>query len=169
MTGGMADLLAAHQDWGYVGRAIECTQCGWATPITTYDDPGALFAAHQAEVLSGAGFVDGRALLDDPALLGAVLAARFARCPRRVRGHARSVRPVRPHPEGAAAVMNPLGRDDLGKRVRFYSFADPALPMDEGEVIGFLDRPSVIVRRADGSTKAWLADMPHEFIEGSQP
>lgn len=70
MTGGMADLLAAHgMIWqsGYVTgepNYFTCDGCDWRSDEER-DDYREQWAAHQAEVLSGAGFVDGRALLDD--------------------------------------------------------------------------------------------------------
>lgn len=59
------------------------------------------------------------------------------------------------------------GRNWLGKRVRVFPGHDDRkqyAPMAEGEVIGYIDGPSVIVRQVDGSTDAWPVSLPIEAI-----
>ncbi len=66
--------------------------------------------------------------------------------------------------------MNDRGRYWLGKRVRVFAGWDlrkEHYVMAEGEVIGYIDGPSVIVREADGSQVAWPVSLPID-VEDAQ-
>lgn len=55
------------------------------------------------------------------------------------------------------------GTQWLRKRVRVYSGTDRAKgyrPMAEGEVIGYIDGPSIIVQADDGHQSAWPVSLP---------
>lgn len=59
--------------------------------------------------------------------------------------------------------MTPYGRNWLRKRVRVYAGCDPRkqyAPMVEGEVIGYIDGPSIVVRDADGHQSTWPISLP---------
>jgi len=59
------------------------------------------------------------------------------------------------------------GKDWLGKQLRIFAGYDRAKqysPMAEGEVIAYIDGPSVIVRNADGTTDAWPISLPMEQV-----
>lgn len=57
------------------------------------------------------------------------------------------------------------GRDWLGKRVRVFAGWDRSKsgpPMVEGEVIYYIDGPSIGVRAADDTVTAWPISLPIE-------
>lgn len=59
------------------------------------------------------------------------------------------------------------GAQWLRKRVRVFAAWDSRKqhrPMAEGEVIGYIEGPSVIVRTADGRQEAWPVSLPIEEI-----
>lgn len=59
------------------------------------------------------------------------------------------------------------GAQWLQKRVRVfagYDWRKEHHPMIEGEVIGYIDGPSIIVRTADGSQSAWPVSLPMEEL-----
>lgn len=57
------------------------------------------------------------------------------------------------------------GAEWLRKQVRVFAAYDRQKqhpPMTEGEVIGYIDGPSIIVRTADGKQEAWPVSLPIE-------
>jgi hypothetical protein len=55
----------------------------------------------------------------------------------------------------------------LGKRVRVFAGWDHQKqysPMVEGEIVGYIDGPSVIVRDAAGHENAWPVSLPMEEL-----
>ena len=55
------------------------------------------------------------------------------------------------------------GKEWLGKQVRVHSGPDRAkehAPLVEGEVVYYIDGPSIGVRAADGTVTAWPVSLP---------
>ena len=48
--------------------------------------------------------------------------------------------------------------------LRVFAACDPSHVMDEGELIGYAESPTVVLRRADGSLKSWQTSLAMETI-----
>ncbi len=86
MTGGMADLLAAHSQgrpWFRHGVGLDGCICGW---VATLHDDQQWHHQHVFAVLTAAGFGDTRALLDDLRALADEFARRERTCHERFAG-----------------------------------------------------------------------------------
>jgi 2C-methyl-D-erythritol 2,4-cyclodiphosphate synthase len=53
---GMAEVLACHDDWGTTRGYVHCAGCDWSQGISDTDDADEVFHAHQAAMLTAAGF-----------------------------------------------------------------------------------------------------------------